>query len=1747
MKKFYNNTLIGGAFSKALRVIALLCVLLGVSSSAWGTTIYMRPSNEFKTDNARFAAYFFESGEIWVDMTDPDGDGVFQCEIPSGSKKVIFCRMNPSTNVNNWDNGVKWNQTGDQEIPTDGRNLFNVSGWGDGSWDNTPYTPSGGDTPSTGGHKGTNLGFWDNEAWNIKVGNNWSNQSGYGAEGNTEIPLGTLKAGTTIGFWAQTWKKNGIANVCLPRVYVKILKGETTIQDYAWYELGWGNKDSESDGSINQLWIDENVLTLPNTLVAGQTYKLRVYFEMWGDENSNSDVCNQLSYKLNNGEGNYNFSFTIQDSGSGGGGTGGDTGDCTTLYLNNELNLWDTNNGEFYIYYWSASGDGWKKLKSASSCPKIFYGSIPNDVTGYKYVRLKNSGNPGWDRKDKETGDLSLSEKHQYKLTSLVQGQSGTNGSYENVSCNETDSDCEGGGSGDDDDDDNTSDCDYIEVWCKGSNKYVTMNCYAWDANENKLLGEWPGQKTDVTDIYTDGAKYAIWKFSNTDNINIIFNNGSSQTANITGLRKGNRYVYNLKDDWSYDIDSEILDCSLPATNILLAREANVDVVAKTATVYGYLKNNPDCAEITDYGFYFCTTADGAAACTPVANENFKWSATSTDILPRGKEFSANVAELYDGTTYYYRAYAVIGEETVLSQEVRSITTEPCKAQKAGGDPVIYTVDATFASDNVCKLYFRDVQKAINHLKGSFANEEDYRYVSVESGSYNLNQPVVINVRYYDDSPSDPTSAYAYRGTTQTGMTAGNVAPTHVNLIEDINKNATNKANILTIKAGNNKAKPWVHHIVIRNSKNITLDSLCIYSDPTGLKDNALEIDVNSSNWPSITPSFTDANITISNCMIGSAGFTGLHVSGYDGITFKGNDIEASFADESQRKNTLNWGASAKFVACKNIKFIQNNFRGSQPTLLWIQDSENALFMNNVFWNTNTFLANSGEVTPTAIKLVSQYGKDINNIGFFYNTFFFANNGKTSTSKYNFFTEYLAAANGSNAQASFFKDNIYFQYNNCYSYDVDCPGKDAFLGKGSGDGENVSFSIQSSSTSNANFCPNNFWSVLDGEGRSTFDFTTGCDITKINVKDQVCETTASGPASLIIKGIDLNLGSAPVIDSTRIKLEADEQLADRYLVGVRPSGEGWTYGAYQTREAKDVKTIYWVGVTDSWDDRNNWEFEVKNNDKIVRQRVSCVENLSEDLHVVIEEIGTVEVTGGRKWPRLPESFDQEARFQESGIPVAEQVNAGNTNKFADHIELEYGAGIIGVESLKNGELHYTRASNKLISPRSEWILVGPTIKPFDEKTPSTDDVREVVSGDYFIKNHEPHVYMHKAKFLDDGISVGWDATFADLNTPLTANTVYAMQIPDEYGPFKLPAELHYAYISPNPSMVKDAIVSKEFSFEGRFYNEDALPTYTGLIAGHPVLISNTYPANIDAYKFEQLELGTIQIYDYEAKSFGPLKAKASTPILSQHGFVFTPATNDDLVITSDYFLHTLTKRAAEVTEPYCRINVKNMKSNASSDIEVEFDELKEDVANYATDAPKAFNSMEKSLPDMYVMRYDKKWAEVTIPTMSEAIPLGIRISETGTTIRFSYVDSEGLGDVILEDRLTGETYNLSIGQVCTVSDLPVGDCENRFFLNLSEKDMEDNEDVEDDVTTDVEEESSADSGISIIGFENSVLVSCSTDMELQYIYINDMSGKTAMYKVSGQYIKIDMSVAQGVYTVNVITDKANKTGKVILK
>ena len=94
--------------------------------------LYLKPNSNWLNDGARFAAYFFGADPVvWVDMTDADSDGYYECEAPEGYSSVIFCRMNPNAAENSWDN--KWNQTADLTVPTDDTNCYTVA---DGTWDN---------------------------------------------------------------------------------------------------------------------------------------------------------------------------------------------------------------------------------------------------------------------------------------------------------------------------------------------------------------------------------------------------------------------------------------------------------------------------------------------------------------------------------------------------------------------------------------------------------------------------------------------------------------------------------------------------------------------------------------------------------------------------------------------------------------------------------------------------------------------------------------------------------------------------------------------------------------------------------------------------------------------------------------------------------------------------------------------------------------------------------------------------------------------------------------------------------------------------------------------------------------------------------------------------------------------------------------------------------------------------------------------------------------------------------------------------------------------------------------------------------------------------------------------------------------------------------------------------------------------------------------------------------------------------
>ena len=90
--------------------------------------IYFKPNENWKSDGARFAAWF--NGDKWKDL-NKNGD-VYSCEIPSGATEVIFCRMDPKKATNNWSNN--WNQTGHLKLTTE--NLYTLN---EGEWGNKLY------------------------------------------------------------------------------------------------------------------------------------------------------------------------------------------------------------------------------------------------------------------------------------------------------------------------------------------------------------------------------------------------------------------------------------------------------------------------------------------------------------------------------------------------------------------------------------------------------------------------------------------------------------------------------------------------------------------------------------------------------------------------------------------------------------------------------------------------------------------------------------------------------------------------------------------------------------------------------------------------------------------------------------------------------------------------------------------------------------------------------------------------------------------------------------------------------------------------------------------------------------------------------------------------------------------------------------------------------------------------------------------------------------------------------------------------------------------------------------------------------------------------------------------------------------------------------------------------------------------------------------------------------------------------
>lgn len=107
------------------------------------------PNDNWLTENARFALNVVvdknNGDQSWYSMSKVGDQNLYVCTVPFSDidnfGRLIFCRMNPNTSDNNWNDGVKWNQTNDLTWDQNNNQSVNkytvaAGAWsnGDGAW-----------------------------------------------------------------------------------------------------------------------------------------------------------------------------------------------------------------------------------------------------------------------------------------------------------------------------------------------------------------------------------------------------------------------------------------------------------------------------------------------------------------------------------------------------------------------------------------------------------------------------------------------------------------------------------------------------------------------------------------------------------------------------------------------------------------------------------------------------------------------------------------------------------------------------------------------------------------------------------------------------------------------------------------------------------------------------------------------------------------------------------------------------------------------------------------------------------------------------------------------------------------------------------------------------------------------------------------------------------------------------------------------------------------------------------------------------------------------------------------------------------------------------------------------------------------------------------------------------------------------------------------------------------------------------
>ena len=393
-------------------------------------------ANVWNADDAWFAAYFFNKTPnavntrafaeyTWVKMTDVEGFGVYECEVPYGYNSVIFCRMNPAKTDLDFANA--WNQTVDLTINVaaddyENTNTYTVTSW-DNQMENTPTGGNWGDKPaaptygvtgsfqewkpenavnmelvSDGWYVAKGIELYKDDAFKIVQDNSWA--VSYGASGDKAIVI-TLDTPTKL---VTNGKDMIPATNGKFDIYFSVKTHEikyTCVEEYSSLTV---NITIDNQAKWNPVFItlkSGNTEIASKVTVSNNTYAV-----------SGAYIGEGLTYELTTSS-----------------NAAAVTGDVTItkngativlpeqkaeepvknmLYL--DATFWDPNSARFAAYFFG-NGEKWVSMTAVSGKSGIYEVEVPAgfEKKNVIFCRMNKSASANnWNNKWNQTGDLSV-------------------------------------------------------------------------------------------------------------------------------------------------------------------------------------------------------------------------------------------------------------------------------------------------------------------------------------------------------------------------------------------------------------------------------------------------------------------------------------------------------------------------------------------------------------------------------------------------------------------------------------------------------------------------------------------------------------------------------------------------------------------------------------------------------------------------------------------------------------------------------------------------------------------------------------------------------------------------------------------------------------------------------------------------------------------------------------------------------------------------------------------------------------------------------------------------------------------------------------------------------------------------------------------------------------------------------------------------------------------------------------------